>query len=228
MISIGIIGAGIVGERIIKQIQQEGRVQIKGVYDEQQERLQFLHDIYGVPICESFESILHSNIDWLYIGTPPASHAEIAKRAAGAGIHVLSEKPLAHNAEDGKEMVEAAKRTGSERRCIFRSCTSRLYTIWSSAYGAAISEKWCALSCRLFFPDWPRAWQQNPWIASRSQGGFVREVFPHYLQLFNRVFGELTILSHHITYPEQAELCETGIVAHGVTAGNIPFFDHRA
>lgn len=223
MISIGIIGAGIVGERIIKQIQQEGRVQIKGIYDEQQERLQFLHDTYGVPICESFDSILHSNIDWLYIGTPPASHAEIAKRAAGAGIHVLSEKPLAHNAEDGKEMVEAAKknriRTAMHFPLMYKPAVHDMVKrIRSGNIGKVVR-----IELQTFFPDWPRAWQQNPWIASRSQGGFVREVFPHYLQLFNRVFGELTILSHHITYPEQAELCETGIVAQGVTAGNIPF-----
>ncbi|WKA49928.1 Gfo/Idh/MocA family oxidoreductase [Planococcus liqunii] len=223
MISIGIIGAGIVGERIIKQIQQEGRVQIKGVYDEQQERLQFLHDTYGVPICESFESILHSNIDWLYIGTPPASHAEIAKRAAGAGIHVLSEKPLAHNAEDGEEMVEAAKknriRTAMHFPLMYKPAVHDMVKrIRNGNIGKVVR-----IELQTFFPDWPRAWQQNPWIASRSQGGFVREVFPHYLQLFNRVFGELTILSHYITYPEQADLCETGIVAHGVTAGSIPF-----
>ena len=51
MISIGIIGAGIVGERIIKQIQQENGVEIIGVFDENSERLQTLKQMYDVPLA---------------------------------------------------------------------------------------------------------------------------------------------------------------------------------
>ncbi|MGK7378590.1 Gfo/Idh/MocA family protein [Planococcus sp. 1R117A] len=223
MISIGIIGAGIVGERIIKEIQQDGKIDIKGVYDVQQERLQYLNKTYGVPIAESFETILHSNIDWLYIGTPPASHSEIAKRAAGAGIHVLSEKPLAHNVADGEEMVAAVEKSRVRTAMHFPLMYSPAVHDMVKRIRTGNIGKITRIELHTFFPDWPRAWQQNPWIASRSQGGFVREVFPHYLQLLNRVFGELKIASHHISYPEQEDKCETGIVAHGLTAGNIPF-----
>jgi predicted dehydrogenase len=73
------------------------------------------------------------------------------------------------------------------------------------------------------FPVWPRVWQQNPWIASRSQGGFVREVFPHYLQLMHRLFGTLEITSHQVDYPEDPDKCETGIIAHGTTQQGSPF-----
>lgn len=222
MISIGIIGAGIVGERIIQQIQQEGKLTITGVYDEQQERLDYLQEIYGVPIADSMEAVIHSEIDWLYIGTPPASHASIAKLAASAGINVLCEKPLAHNAVEGLEMVEAAKNnrilTAMHFPLMYKPAVHEMVKrIRNGSIG-----KIRRVELQTFFPDWPRGWQQNPWIGTRSQGGFVREVFPHYLQLINRIFGGMTIQSHLITYPQQVELCETGLIAHGMTEDGTP------
>lgn len=213
MLSIGMIGAGIVGERIIKQIQQENAVEILAVYDEQPERLKLLHDTYGVPIAETLEEVLHSPIDWLYIGTPPSSHAEIAKLAAGAGIHVLSEKPLAHDAKDGELMVKAATESRVQTAMHFPLMYSPAVREMAKRIRNGSIGKIVRVELQTFFPDWPRAWQQNPWIASRSQGGFVREVFPHYLQLLHRLFGEIEIESHHITYPEDPEKCETGIIA---------------
>jgi len=73
-----------------------------------------------------------------------------------------------------------------------------------------------------YFPHWPRRWQQNPWIGSREQGGFIREVFPHYLQLAYHLFGGLDIASHSTEYPMDESLCETGVMAIGKTDGGIP------
>ena len=44
------------------------------------------------------------------IATPTALHAPIATAALDAGLHVLSEKPMAENSEVGRTMVEAARR----------------------------------------------------------------------------------------------------------------------
>ena len=44
------------------------------------------------------------------IATPTALHAPIAIAALEAGLHVLSEKPMAENSEVGRTMVEAARR----------------------------------------------------------------------------------------------------------------------
>ena len=222
MISIGIVGAGIVGERIIKQIQQENGVEIAIVYDETAERLEALKEVYGVPIANSFEEVLHADINWIYIGTPPATHSDIAERAASAGIHVLSEKPLAHNAEDGERMVKTVKENQVQSAMHFPLMYSPAVREMAGRIKNGSIGDILRIELQTYFPEWPRPWQQNPWIASRSQGGFIREVFPHYLQLIHRLFGDLTILSHRITYPEQADKCETGLIAHGRTVNDIP------
>lgn len=222
MISIGIVGAGIVGERIIKQLQQENGIEIAIVYDESAERLETLREVYGVPIANSFEEVLHADINWIYIGTPPASHSAIAERAASAGIHILSEKPLAHNTEAGERMVKTVQENQVHSAMHFPLMYSPAIREMAGRIKNAGIGRILRIELQTYFPEWPRPWQQNPWIASKSQGGFVREVFPHYLQLIHRLFGDLTISSHQIDYPEQADKCETGLIAHGSTADGIP------
>ena len=223
MISIGIIGTGIVGERIIKQLQQEKQVEIKMVYDQQVERLEEISEAYGIPAAKSVEDVLHSDINWVYIATPPAFHSEIAELAASAGINILCEKPLAHDVEDGEAMVKSVADNRVQTAMHFPLMYKPEIREMAKRIKSGQIGKVVRIELQTFFPDWPRLWQQNPWIASRSQGGFVREVFPHYFQLMNRLFGELSFTSHHITYPEDAEKCETGLIAHGLTQEQIPF-----
>lgn len=222
MISIGIIGAGIVGERIIKQIQQEDGIEIAAVYDENQSRLQEVKEKYGVPVAGALDEILYSKADWVYIGTPPASHASIARKAADAGINVLSEKPLAHNAEAGEQMVTAITENRVRSAMHFPLMYSAaVHEMAKRAKNGSIGEI-VRLELQTVFPEWPRSWQQTPWIGSRLEGGFIREVFPHYLQLIERIFGNISIAAHQVDYPDQPDLCETGLLAHGMVNGKMP------
>ena len=61
-------------------------------------------------------------------------------------------------------------------------------------------------------------------IASRKQGGFTREVFPHYLQLMYRTFGHLKITSHQTVYPEDETFAETSVLAIEKAMDDIPVF----
>lgn len=219
--TIGIIGTGVVGERIINQALQNENYEIAAIFDENKERLTLLAEKYSVRKVESLQQLLSLKPDWVYIGTPPVSHAPLAEEIAKHGLHILSEKPLAHDATDGETMVKVAADAKIKSAMHF-----------PLMYGAAVHQLKKELAEEMgditrielhtYFPEWPRKWQQNPWIASREQGGFIREIFPHYLQLTHHLFGEITILAHETTYPENVELCETGVTALAKTIGGIP------
>ena len=55
-----------------------------------------------------------SEIDIVYVATPPSTHAEYVVAAAEAGKHVLVEKPMAMSAREGEAMCAACEQTGVE------------------------------------------------------------------------------------------------------------------
>jgi predicted dehydrogenase len=74
-------------------------------------RLQFR---YSVPHAfAEWEELLNlDGLDAISVAVHIFLHAPIANAALSRGIHVLSEKPLARNAEEGAKMVAAARITG--------------------------------------------------------------------------------------------------------------------
>ncbi|MCC9139028.1 Gfo/Idh/MocA family protein, partial [Pontibacter silvestris] len=59
---------------------------------------------------ETFDQIKDNpDIDIIYIVLPNGMHAEYTIRAAQAGKHVISEKPMATSVEDAQRMIEACK-----------------------------------------------------------------------------------------------------------------------
>ena len=65
-----VVGTGVVGERIIQQIQQHDQAEIVAIVDEQQDRLQQMATTYQLPIAHTYEEALALSPDWVYIGTP--------------------------------------------------------------------------------------------------------------------------------------------------------------
>ena len=58
------------------------------------------------------ELINDSNVDAVYIATPPDSHAKYAIEAMRAGKPVYVEKPMARNYSECKEMIKVSEETG--------------------------------------------------------------------------------------------------------------------
>jgi predicted dehydrogenase len=222
MTSIAIIGTGVVGERIINQALQSEHYTITAIFDENTERLQAMSEKYNVKAAENLDALLEQGADWVYIGTPPVSHAPLAEKIAAKGYNILSEKPLAHDAKDGEVMVQVAREAGVKTAMHFPMMYSPVVNDLKQLLANNQLGMIQRIELHTYFPHWPRKWQQNPWIASREQGGFIREIFPHYLQVLHHLFGDLEITAHQTTYPKDETLCETGVTAFGKTEQNIP------
>ena len=221
-----VIGTGVVGERIIHQLVQHEQSSITAIYDENRERLAEMATKYNVPAVASLEELFATSPQWVYIGTPPLSHAPLTKRIAEKGFNILCEKPLAHDAADGEAMVAAAKHvtTAMHFPMMYSPAVARLHEAVQSGELGHIER----IELHTHFPVWPRPWQQNPWIATRAQGGFIREIFPHYLQLTHHIFGDVTIEAHQTNYPADETLCETSVSALLKTTGGIPMLINAA
>ncbi len=219
-LSLGIIGFGIMGERLLTQALPHPAFQLSGVWDPSAEAAARLAAAApGQGMAPSAEAVI-AGCDVLYVAAPPAAHVPLARAALAAGKAVFLEKPLATDPAEAKAFVAEAEAMGARAAVNFPMASSPAVAqieAWRGGIGAAR-----ALTISTRFARWPRGWQKDAasWLSLRAEGGFTREVVSHFLFLARRQLGALELLSAEVRYPA-GNLAETGIRAE-LKAGGVP------
>lgn len=117
MVRFGIIGTGRISDWVLKGAAQDSRIKVTAVCSRTVEAAEAFVQrntlAAGATIYTSVEEMVADpQVDAVYIGTPNQTHCEYTITALNTGKHVLCEKPLAINAEEGRQMVEAARKSG--------------------------------------------------------------------------------------------------------------------
>ena len=138
------------------------------------ERLAKACSASGLPGFTDFDALLADpSIDALVIATPPGPRFELAKAAIAAGKHVLLEKPVALNAEQGQELQRLALGAGV---CVGVDFEYRAVPLFQQLaallHQGAIGTPW------LVKLDWLMGSRADPgrpwsWYSQRSEGGGV-------------------------------------------------------
>ncbi|WP_460688804.1 Gfo/Idh/MocA family protein [Nesterenkonia suensis] len=111
---VGVIGLGWAGQQHLEGFSQTEGVEILALAGMEDDLRQTLGEQYAVPHrVPTWEELLEiESLDAVSIAVPTFLHAPIAIAALAKGLHVLCEKPLARDAEEGQTMVEAARSAG--------------------------------------------------------------------------------------------------------------------
>ena len=106
---VGVIGAG-VGAAHLQAYAQVPRAEIVALAGLDDERVRLVANTFQVPVTfRDYQDLLeHPQIDAVSVCLPNALHAPVTLAALERGKHVLVEKPLARNAEEGRAMLAAA------------------------------------------------------------------------------------------------------------------------
>lgn len=114
--NVMLIGAGEFGKnyiRILKKLENEGRILFKGVIVKTKESKAKIISEYGIDAFDSFDEGILKDVDAAIIAAPPATHYELAKKCLEY-TNVLVEKPLAEDyahAKELKDIADKSKRT---------------------------------------------------------------------------------------------------------------------
>jgi predicted dehydrogenase len=114
-VAIGVIGAGIMGERLLNAIvrQDPGMMQACGIWDPSPEAMQRMAKAFpDVPRMPDAASVIAAS-DCVYVASPPASHLGHARAALAAGKSFFGEKPLAVDVADARAFVAQAGNRGA-------------------------------------------------------------------------------------------------------------------
>jgi predicted dehydrogenase len=85
-------------------------VHLVGFYDPDPERSQTICNTHECRCFAGLEQLLDET-DAVTVAAPTSTHLEIGERCLKRGIHVLMEKPLAHNVEGARRLVALASET---------------------------------------------------------------------------------------------------------------------
>ncbi|QNL52163.1 Gfo/Idh/MocA family oxidoreductase [Olivibacter sp. SDN3] len=113
ILRVAIMGLGGYGTRVAEAMQDCKKAKLVGVISGTPAKIEAWQAKYNIPEgnCynyENFDNIKDNpEIDAVYVITPNALHHDQVIRVAKAGKHVICEKPMALNAEEGAEMVDA-------------------------------------------------------------------------------------------------------------------------
>jgi len=113
-VRIALIGNGIQGSGDARTSLAVGGVELAAVADVYQGRLTRAREVWGnhVFISRDYrEVLLRRDVDAVIIATPDHWHRQIAIDAMNAGKDVYCEKPMVQLVADGKDVIEAEKRT---------------------------------------------------------------------------------------------------------------------
>jgi predicted dehydrogenase len=111
---VGVVGLGWAGQQHLAGYATIPGVEIVAIAGQERDLLDSLGERHAVAHrVESWAELLQvPGLDAVSVAVPTFLHAEIAVAALDRGIHVLSEKPIARDGEEGQLMVDAARRAG--------------------------------------------------------------------------------------------------------------------
>ncbi|PZU87795.1 MAG: gfo/Idh/MocA family oxidoreductase [Chelatococcus sp.] len=220
-LSIGIIGAGIMGERLLSAIldQQPPLVTISGIWDPAASAMERMAATFPqVPRLADAAAIIAAS-DCVYIASPPAFHLAHARAAIAAGKSVFCEKPLAVDVAEARAFVEESGGRGAVNFPFASSLAVATLMDWIAQGAVGTVSR---VTIEVAFATWPRSWQADAaaWLDGRQQGGFTREVVSHFLFPSRRLVGTLHDLTANVAFPEAGK-SERWIEA-TLMAGSIP------
>ena len=110
-IKVAIFGTGFMGRVHTEALRRLGNIEVVGVAGSSMDRARKFADEVSIERAtgDYKELIADPQVDAVHVCSPNASHFEQTMASLAAGKHVLCEKPLASNVEEGREMLALAK-----------------------------------------------------------------------------------------------------------------------
>jgi len=112
-VRVGIVGLGRWAKVLTKASKQSTKIDIVCGYSRSEEKRLAFESEMGVRPVGSLEEMLNDpTISGVIITVPNEQHRAIAEKVAAAKKHVYTEKPIAHNLEDGLQIAALEKKHG--------------------------------------------------------------------------------------------------------------------
>ena len=216
-IRFALVGCGRISSNHFEALEKHGdRAELVGVCDIEAEALAKAEARTGAPGFRSLEAMLAgTDADIVIIATPSGIHALQAVQIAAAGRHVMTEKPMATNWQDGKSMVRACDEAGVHlfvvkqnrrnatlqlvKRAVEKKRFGRIYMVNINVF-------WTRPQAYYDSASWRGTWEFD--------GGAFMNQASHYVDLLDWLIGPVeSVQAFTATLARNIQVEDTGVVS---------------
>jgi UDP-N-acetyl-2-amino-2-deoxyglucuronate dehydrogenase len=191
---VAVIGCGDISVVHLEALAALDDVELVAVCDTDPHRLSAAVARTGAPGFGDHVSLLDQvRPDVVHVTTPHSEHAAIAIDALDRGVHVLTEKPLAHSTAAGNRMIEAARRSTAKLAVCFQNrynaASRRMREIIDSGELGAVR----SAAATVMWHRTAEYYRDRPWRGTweGSGGGLLMNQAIHTLDLLQWLVGEV-------------------------------------
>jgi predicted dehydrogenase len=192
----GVIGSGGIARRrtIPEGIIKARNGELSVVYDISPQVNADVAKEFNAEKAESIDALLDTDIDAVYIATPPRFHSEQVNSCAKAGKHVLCEKPLGLSVVEVEEIIATCKKIGVKLGCAFmmRFVAQHVEALKLIKQGKLGRPTYARAQLSCWYPPIEGAWRQDPVTGG---GGSLIDMGGHCIDLLEMFFGKVSSVS---------------------------------
>lgn len=217
MIKIGLIGCGRISRNHFEAIAGIEDANAVACCDIIPGRAQAAADTYGISAWSAdYEDILaNPDIDLVSICTPSGLHPEHGIRAARAGKHVLTEKPMGVKLADANRLIAECDRAGIKLFVMLQNRLNPAVQLTRRAYEEGRFGRIHMMVANTFWTRPQDYYDMSPWRGTwEFDGGAFMNQASHIIDLVQWFGGPVeSVVSQLVTLERQIEAEDTGVAA---------------
>lgn len=224
-IRFALVGCGRISANHIEALRQHaGRAELVAVCDNRPEALAAAVAKTGAQGFASLDALLAgSNADIVVLATPSGLHPRQAMRAAQAGRHVLTEKPMATKWDEGMQMVRTCREAGVKLFVVKQNRLNPTLQLLKGAVDAGRFGQIVMATVNVFWTRPQSYYDDAPWRGRWDlDGGAFLNQASHYVDMVDWLVGPVdSVHAYTATLARDIEAEDTGVMSLRLRRGGL-------
>jgi UDP-N-acetyl-2-amino-2-deoxyglucuronate dehydrogenase len=224
-IRFALVGCGRIASHHIEALKKHaGRAELVAVCDSQPDKLAAAVQRTGANGFASLDALLTgSDADVVVLATPSGLHSQQAIRAARAGRHVLSEKPMATKWDEGVAMVQACRDAGVKLFVVKQNRLNATLQRLKAAVDAHRFGRIHMVNVNVFWTRPQSYYDEAPWRGRWDlDGGAFMNQASHYVDMVDWLVGPVdNVHAYTATQLRDIEAEDSGVMSLRLRSGGL-------
>ncbi len=226
-IRLALVGCGRISKSHFDALDQHaGRAQWVAVCDNQGDRAAAAARRTGAPAFSSLDAMLASAAvqpDLVVLATPSGLHPRQAIRCARAGLHVLTEKPMATKWDEGMAMVRACREAGVKLFVVKQNRLNPTMQALKKAIDQGRFGRIAMVTVNVFWTRPQAYYDEAPWRGRWDlDGGAFMNQASHYVDMVDWLVGPVdNVHAYTATLARQIEAEDCGVMSLRLRGGGL-------